>query len=333
MPITGNSSYIPTVNEFYAHWGQCNTALTPQNLTVRRPDNTTCTQMQFLTLRNTLQASQNQVQGCLGVLQMSRGQIMLAKEDMLLKLNRFTALLDGYYKNTDFYAARPYAPSLSDGQEAFTRPLVDAMLLWEKVNAGPAPGGVTLPLELGDGTTQGAFASAVSALQFLYAEERNKAQELTLARARRNRTQFTAYETMKAYREAVPGKLVMDPELVETLPRLSPLPGHTPEPVNASAVFEAPNMSKVIFDGSTDPLTARYELRGTIGDRYDDQDAVVVATRLPGEPREFITGFGLNQPGAEVAFKVYVVLATGNEAGSAPMRVERPVGVELLAAA
>jgi hypothetical protein len=45
-----------------------------------------------------------------------------------------------------------------------------------------------------------------------------------------------------------------------------------------------------------------------------------------------VTTFGLNQPGAEIALKVFVVLDTGNEAGSAPMIVERPAGVQLLAA-
>ena len=56
--------------------------------------------------------------------------------------------------------------------------------------------------------------SAVSALQFAYAEERKKAQEVTLAQAKRNRSEDVAYETMKAYRDAVPGKLTAHPELI-----------------------------------------------------------------------------------------------------------------------
>ena len=47
---------------------------------------------------------------------------------------------------------------------------------------------------------------------------------------------------MKAYREGAPGSGVANfPVLPETMPRLTPLPGHTPSAVNASAVFEAPN--------------------------------------------------------------------------------------------
>src|SRR4051812_17831168 len=156
---------------------------------------------------------------------------------------------------------------------------------------------------LGDGTARDVFASAVSALQFNYSDERKKAQDLTLARAKRDRSEDVAYQTMKAYREAVPGKLTAHPELIDTLPRLTPLPGHTPNAVNASAIFQAPNASRVVYDGSNDLMLDRYELRGTVGDHYDDQDAVVIATHAPTDPREFITTFGLNQPGAEIALK------------------------------
>ena len=68
-----------------------------------------------------------------------------------------------------------------------------------------------------------------------------------------------------------------------------------------------------------------------MGDHYDEEDAVVIATNAPGAPREFITPFGLNQPGAKVALKVFVILTTDNEAGSAPMLVERAANIPLAA--
>jgi len=48
-------------------------------------------------------------------------------------------------------------------------------------------------------------------------------------------------------------------------------------------------------------------------------------TNQPGDPREFITPVGLNQPGAQMVFKVYVILNTRNEAGSVAMLVQRPL--------
>lgn len=262
----------------------------------------------------------------------ARGNLMIKKVGFLAQLNEFNCLLDGDFQNTGFYSARPYVPVITAGPDAFTTPLTDMMTLWEKINVGPAPAGVTLPLVLADGMGQETFADSLAALQLLYADERNQGQDVTLARGDRGIMQNLAYKIMKVYREKVPGTLIKFPALVDTMPRLSPLPGHTPNAVNASAIFQAPNTTRVVYDGSNDLMLERYELRGTVGDHYDDQDAVVIATRAPGDPKEFVTTFGLNQPGAEIALKVFVVLTTGNEAGSAPMLVERPANVQLLAA-
>ena len=331
MSITGSASYIPTMDEFIAHWAQCNPALSPGSLLVRLLNNTTMSQAQFVTLRNTLLSRQATVQDCLTTQQITRGGINIQKAALLLQFNQFTNLLDGYFRNTDFYAARPYAPSITDGQEEFSRPLGDMLSLWALINAGPAPAGVTLPLVVGEDIVQGGFASSLSALQFGYSEEKRKVQAVTLARARRKRVETQAYMVMKSYREAVPGRLTAFPELIETMPRLTPLPGHTPAAVNASAVFVAPGSSRIVYDASTDAMLQSYQLRGNVGEHYSDEDAVVIATHGPNAAREFVTPFGLNQPGAHVAFKVFVILTTDNEAGSSALLVERPAEMQLAA--
>ncbi|HEV7406448.1 MAG TPA: hypothetical protein VGO11_26090 [Chthoniobacteraceae bacterium] len=200
----------------------------------------------------------------------------------------------------------------------------DVVSLWTKLNAGTAPDGVTLPLKLSDDTVQSAFAAAVAGLQAAYAQEAVTAQEVVLARANREVSKRSAYLTMKAYRVAVPARCKQFPALVSTLPALTPAAGHTPDPVNASAVFQAPDQAKVVYSASTDAALDHYELRGDPGDAYNDDDAVTIESRLPGDAREFVTGFGLTQPGARVALKVYVVLTMGNEAGSAVTLVTRP---------
>ncbi len=330
--ITGPSSYISTMNQFLQHWLSANIKLAPKPVIIALPDKTTVTQAQFLALRDSLQTQQGVVQSSLTDVQIARGNVALQKAALLAKFGLFTALMDGYYSSTGFYAARPYAPGISDGKENFLNPLGAMMTVWAKINTGPVTPGVTLPLVLGDATTQSDFASALSALIFSYSDMENKEVLLQLERGERDVIQTRAYAVMKAYREVAPDKFVLFPELLETLPRLSPLPGHTPESVNASAIFQAPDQSKVVYEESTDAQLHSYELRGNVGTDYNNEDAVVIATNLPGATREFITPFGLTQPGAEVAMKVYVILTTGNEAGSAAMFVERPAGVQLLAA-
>ena len=303
MPITGNASYLNTLEDFSAHWAQTNVKLAPKVFVVRIEDkDVSVNRAQLDALRLSLLAQQTLVQSRRTAEQIASGALLMQKTALLARLNLFIARMDGYYGNTSFVLARPYAPSLSDGRDNFTRPLGDAMTLWEKMNAGPAPAGVTLPLVLADGTDQGSFASAIAALQFAYAEERTKSQDVTLARGERNQLQDQVYEIMKAYREGLPGSdAAKFPVLIETMPRLTPLPGHTPAPVNSSVTFEAPDAARVVYNASTDAALAGYQLRGNVGGEYDNEDAVVIATHAPGAPREFVTDFGLNQPGARIA--------------------------------
>jgi hypothetical protein len=51
---------------------------------------------------------------------------------------------------------------------------------------------------------------------------------------------------------------------------------------------------------------------------------MVLATHAPDAARVFEVAFGLTQAGARVALKVFVILETGNEAGSEVMVVTRP---------
>ena len=253
MAITGNASYTATMNDFAAPWAQCNVALAPAALLISMPDKSSLTKIQFDGKRTALQAQQTTVQSALNDRQIARGDIDLKKAGLLAWFNQFTELLEAYYQGTKFFAARPKAPGIGDGQENFTRPLIDAMTLWEKVNLAPAPAGVTLPLTLADGTDQGVFASTISALQFAYATEASAAQALNLARTDRDELQDVAYAAMKSYRKAVPPRLAQHPTLVETLPALTPVGGHTPESVNVSGVFLPPDSARVVYTESTDP--------------------------------------------------------------------------------
>lgn len=309
---------------FFAHWRQSNVRIGPDPLALRLPDNTTMTLGQFGALNQSLQTQQMELQSRLQDVQLARSDIDLKKAALLAKLNTFNSLLDADYHGTCFHAARPNVPGIGEGPDRFSAPLLDAAALWQLMNEGPAPAGVTLPVTLADGTTQESFDAEILALQVEYRAARSKGVLVTLARGERDLMQERAYAAMKIYRQAVPVKLSQHPELVETLPALTPLPGHTPEPVQASATLLGANESKVVHTASVDPALKAYQLRGNVGDHYDDEDAVVIATHEPGGLLEFVTNFGLTQPGARIALKVFVILKTGNERGSAAMLVERP---------
>jgi len=325
MAITGPASYPPTMSLFAGHIEEANNVL-PQPVVLVLPTfKTTMTLAQFTALRDSIVAQGNTIQSRLTAVQIVRGNIKLKKEQLIKWINMFNSRLDSDFQGTEYYDSRPLAPSLNDGQAVFNEPLRATLSLWEQINEGPAPFGVTLPLTLGDGTDFGSFASTVSSLQFLFNEEGRKEGYVKVARSRRNRMQDRAYEAMLVYREGAANRFVNFPELIDSLPRLTPLPGHTPEAVNASVVFEAPDSFKVVYSASTDATLESYQLRGHVGDDYDPDLAVVLGTNQPGDPREFVKTFGLTQPGARVVLKVYVILTTGNEAGSPAMSVQRPL--------
>ncbi len=313
------------MDEYDGHWEECDLALGVQPLILRLPDNTTMTRAQFGTLRTSLLTQQNVVQGRRTAEQVAQSVIESQKTALMAKFTLFTGILDAYFQGTYYIRSRPLAPTFTAGQILFTDPMIAAMELWEDINEGTAPAGVALPLVLPDGTVHGSFASAVSSLQFAYADAKKKGNRVTISRDKRTGYEERAHTAMKLYRDAVPPKLMNFPELISSLPRLTPLPGHTPEAVNASAVFEAPDKSRTIYDESAEPALHSYQLRGSAGEDYDHENSVVLATNAPGAAREFVTTFGLNQPGAKIALKVYVILTTGNEAGSATMSLQRPL--------
>ena len=149
-------------------------------------------------------------------------------------------------------------------------------------------------------------------------------QDLRIERLKRDAKFKVIYESLRLYRLAVPARLPNDAVLLAALPRLTPEPGSTPEAVNASAVFLEPDQLKVVYEASAAGGLKEYQLRGNVGAAFKSEDAVVIATNGPEAAREFVSGFGLTQPGAKVSVAVYVVTNSGHQKGSAPMTITRP---------
>lgn len=324
MPISTNASYIPTLDTFSAHWGKCNTALGATPLLAVPPGKPSCSRAQLDTLGQNLLLAQTKVQGAINDQEIARGDIDLQKAALLKTLNAFIDTMEAYYQGTKFYNAKPLAPGIGEGQERFTRPMVDAMTLWEKLNGAAAPQGVTLPLLVNGGVDQGGFASSISALQLAYRNEATAEQDVNVARTDRNLIQERVYEVLKAYRLAVPAKCGQFPNLLATLPKLTPEPGHTPDPVQASATYVAPSTSHIVWNPSTDPDIDYYDIEGTNGAEWKADDAIHLGRVQAGAPPVFDATFGLTQAGTSVALKVFAVLKTGNQAGSATLVVTRP---------
>lgn len=317
MAISGPSSYVPTANEFIAHWQSVNAALGVGN-EVTLAGGTTVAML--TSQRDALTVQRDALEAALNGVEIASALIKQRKAALIARFQQFVANVRAVYSGSAYEAALPDQPNFSDAESRFIAPLADIENLWERINN--AEGALTLV----GGYGQGAFNDDVDDLREEYMNWVKAQSDVKIARAQRNALQDKIYPILKQYRQIIPGKFEAGSPYIETLPRLSPKAGATPEPVNASATWDAAEVkARIVFDASDEADLKEYELRYTPGDEYESDDETVVAKIAPDAPREFLTDAGLTQPGAASTFKVYVILNTGNERGSAAMTVERPL--------
>lgn len=330
MAITTNASYVPTLTEFIGHWTDVNTdrgAAGPLVL------GSGADVAQARMWRTQLQGLEGELQSRLNDREIARGQIRVLKERLNYWFSRWAGIFDAYFAEGPYRDARPKSPAISSTVEDFIVPMLDVVDLWKRFNGltgAMRPPGLPLPITLLGET----YMDELTVAQFeaLIADLRVQADAETLAagRAKRTRSKRTfcqekAYAVMKMYRQAMPQALPSESDLQATLPRLTPEEtGPAPDPVAASAVYVSGATSKTTYEASTAPDLKEYQLRGVIGEEWNEEDAVTIATHAPGAAREFTVNFGLTQPGTSIVLKVYVVTEMGRERGTAPMRVTRP---------
>lgn len=335
MALSSKASAIPTTNEFLAHWSSVDEergaagglVLAEKKGVIPAGFN----RSGLVVLKDLLQDRLDAVQDKLNDVQIARGGIKNQKAIAYKRLTLFLELLDGYYKETDFYVARPEPSGIGAGEENFMAAMRDMKSLWPKLNGAPAPAGVTLPILLNEGTNEepvmvpvATFLAQLIVLRGKYEAEKEALQDLAMARGKRDKTIETIRAVLVAYREAVPYGVAGNQPLLDTLPRLTPEPGHTPDAVNASAALEGTNQARISHTQSNDPDFLRYEARGAVGEDADAEDAVTLESHTDRVPADFVTGFGLGSPGAAVTLWIYVVTKDGNERGSQKMVVRRP---------
>ena len=335
MALTSKASAIPTTNTFLAHWLTVDEALSP-NSSFQLPAEPGVVPAGFnrsglVVLRDLLQDRLDAVQDKLNGAQTARGAIENRKAIAYKRLTLFLEMFDGYYKNTDLYPTRPEPNGIGAGESNFMDPLRDMKSLWLQLNAAPAPSGLVLPIVLNEGTdelplpvTAAQFIADVATLRSKYELEKEALQQLAVARGKRDKTIENIRAILVSYRGAVRYPLAGNEPLLNTIPRVTPEPGSTPDPVNASAGLEGTNQVRIAHTQSDDAKFARYEARGAIGDDADADDAIVLGTHTARTPEDFVLTFGLNSPGSAVTVWIYVVTEDGNERGSQKMVVRRP---------
>lgn len=129
-----------------------------------------------------------------------------------------------------------------------------------------------------------------------------------------------------SYTLVISARLAADDLLVATMPRLWPLPGHTPDPVKASAEWlPAAGKARISWTASKDEQLDHYQIRVCAGQDHNREDEAVLANVPADAERALETAELLTKPGAAASYRVYVILKTGNERASNVVVVERPM--------
>ncbi len=334
MAITGPSSYVPCLNHFLPHWAEANTVgqgsegggelkvrVSAQLPSVGRAD--------LVQWRDELMKFAARIEDHVLARDLARARNKILREELHERLNQFNRRARALLHDTVYARTLPKVPAVTVGESRICLALNELNTLWitlnKAVEAGEVPG-LDGPLVLRDNYDQPKFEAGVARLRTSYAEIVQQEQQLKMIRTRRNLLQETVYATLRVYRATIQSEYAAEDALVLTLPRLTPLPGSTPDPVDAQAVWDAGvDQAVITWEASENPNLDHYEVRYSPGESYDSDAETVQAIISPDAPREHLTRKGLSNPGDLALYKIYVVLETGNERGSEVIAAKRPL--------
>ncbi len=331
-PITGPSSYLPTIDLFAAHWASVNAVfIAPVPALILEGNRTIST---LNGLRTQLAASRTDVEVKLNAVEFARAD-QAARRTALL--GRAAQLAD----NVRTFWPSPYAAMLPDLPSASTQPsLIESALddvsdIWLRLNGTPPPNGTTTPITLATKPTaavpipppytQANFSAELALLKT--AQLTLKAAQIPLDNARsfRNGIQNQVRPILVDYRDGPGARLAPNHPLLDTIPRYSPLPGGTPEPANATGHWDVPlGLAVIEFTPSPSTTVARHELRYVPGPEYNADDESIAGSINVGSPSRFETLAGLPVAGVTGSYRVYAITAEGNERTSATVVIARP---------
>lgn len=328
MPIQGASSFVPTSQAFLSHWAEVDAHFGEDGALVLAGSllgtATPLTRAAFSALYEQLLAQRTAVTDALVELDFARADLAALKGRLVARIGELSQRIHGQLPGSKFERALPALPDTDSTQSTLAEAAGRLRRVWQALNAAPATG-LPQPLLLRDGFTLAAFTADVSALAPAYLRLAEEAGAVKLEREERNDLQDKIYAVLKAYRRVMPTMVPPGHALAASLPALSPAPGGTPEPVALTGTWEAASQQALLTWGASAEATLdHYEVRAVPGPDYDGEDETVVAAVARDAPRELRTAQFLAAAGSQASFKVYVVLATGNEAGSAAVSVTRP---------
>ncbi|MEQ1936153.1 MAG: hypothetical protein ABL962_20040, partial [Fimbriimonadaceae bacterium] len=231
MPFSGPSSYLETIDEFIGHWTDVNVALTP-DLILPGPYALADLQSD----RTSLAAAITQLEGVINVREGHATDRDNKKGPLRERKRQLGSLVRGMLADSIFVGQIPRLVDFNSSMGLWIISMDDFAHLWTNINLTP-PAGFTPPLTLTGGYLIAAFNADIASLKATFTALTQADQDVERELDERDDIYKRIRDQMVRYRAAVAGMFAEDHPLLLSLPRLVPLPGHTPDAVVLSGVW------------------------------------------------------------------------------------------------
>ena len=319
MTLGSVGTYLSTIDGFLAHWASAEAKL-GKAIVLRGG----LTRAGLTALRGTLAGAIVAVTDAFTDDTVAVGQKDIARAEVLPLVAAFNRAVRGELTGTGYEHNLPDAPVGTVGQADLLKLLHDVASRWEQIESATIAG-FTGPLTLPGGLTRGQLTAKTATLEAAYLALENAGVALSVARSERTAQQKLVKATLTKYRARIAGLFAKDDPIALSLPQVNPEPGSTPPAVSVSGVWDgASETARLTILPLTDPKVhvSHYDVRHCPDATYKTATEETIG-RFTDGATTFETMVGLTVSGTSALFRVYTVTETGNEKGSATVKITR----------
>lgn len=228
-------------------------------------------------------------------------------------------------KGSGYALSLPDTPPATASEQKILRALDDVENLWQRINADATIPNFTPPLLLRGSYAFAGFQADLTTMRTSYRSVTDTENAARIGRNQRDLLLPPLRDRFIQYRQAIVVEYGADHPFATSLPIVyAQSGGSTPDAVTLTGLWIPANgQAEFNWTASSDPNLDHYQMRMSSDSIYDAATATVVGNILPGTTT-FATTDGLDNPGDVASFKVFVVLSSGNEAGSNTVTITRP---------
>lgn len=315
MPLSTIESYPPTMQEFIAHWTTVNAGQsTPLVLT----DDTT---VEILTSkRGSLIALITAANQSVEAQNTARAEYQALRAIVYEQMDMFRRAAAYLLAGKPFASRVPTLPKTSKADADLFKAGDDVVYVWGQANIDG--GGANPPLVLQNGANLAGFTNKLAQLRTLQAAQTTAENAANTARAEREAQLPIIKAILLDYRKAILALFPKNSVTVQTLPAVTPAKTQKVGAVKLEVEYVAGESSAALKWSAADAVTERLSVQMCAGPRWKSDDAQIIGDLAPTE-RQFVTPSGTIAPGGTYWFKIVAISATGNQASSNAVKVQR----------